>query len=263
MPEFLPRPNLPSELANTLVQLASQEVNPLAEAFKAIGTIGEGYAKGLLSNIMEEKKFERDLKLRAAEHEAKGRDMQADLIKDLIAKDYKIIPDKERLREAGKDEDFQGLMLDSVPGQEGYTAKDFPGVLKKGVRAVPREAKDADRFVTVGDREIALNPDLELIRGEKLSTASLLSGIAAVRKARDTMNTDVWEKAKALAIEDPAFKALLMEGNPAKVKAALEQYKRMVVDSGGGAADLKATPRKDLGAIVREGLKGLFPKEGK
>ena len=90
MPEFLGRPNLPNALANSLVQLASQEENPLATALKTIGGLAEKAGDMAYDERKEKGKQTHDIKLKQMEIDARMTEHRAGLLTELVKNDQVV-----------------------------------------------------------------------------------------------------------------------------------------------------------------------------
>ena len=89
--EFLGRPNLPNALANSLVQLAAAESNPMAEAFKQVGGLADKFTAYQMESKLQEKKDERDEVKAGKQHdrakELKKMDQDAAIFDKLLSND--------------------------------------------------------------------------------------------------------------------------------------------------------------------------------
>ena len=74
--EFLSRPNVPNALANSLVQLAAAEQDPLARALGQVGKLADNYTSYQMNMKLMEKKAE--IEDRQAEKKAEIEDRQAE-----------------------------------------------------------------------------------------------------------------------------------------------------------------------------------------
>lgn len=84
MPEFIGRPNLPNQLANTLVQLASQQSDPFAKIFDQVGKLADQYSATKLQENARQKEFERQKELKKMEIEG---DLNSAVYKQLLSQD--------------------------------------------------------------------------------------------------------------------------------------------------------------------------------
>ena len=91
MPQFLGRPNLPNSLANSLVQLAAAETDPLAIALGQVGKMADTYTATQLKN--EEMKKQADLQESGKQKDferqkqLKQMDMDASIYEKLLSND--------------------------------------------------------------------------------------------------------------------------------------------------------------------------------
>ena len=91
MPEFLGRPNLPNALANSLVQLAQAETDPLAVALGQVGKLADNYTAYQTNMKMLEKKAELEDKQAEKQFqrqkELKKLDTDAQIFEKLLSSD--------------------------------------------------------------------------------------------------------------------------------------------------------------------------------
>ena len=91
MPEFLGRPNVPNALANSLVQLAAAEKDPMALALGQVGKLADNYTSYQTSLKLLEKKGEMDEAAADKQHgrvkEIKKMDMDASIFEKLLSND--------------------------------------------------------------------------------------------------------------------------------------------------------------------------------
>lgn len=91
MPEFLGRPNTPNALAQTLVQLASAQTDPLAEGLKQVGKLADNYTAQQQQLKLLEKQNELQEKSADKQHgrakELKQMDTDAEIYKTLLSND--------------------------------------------------------------------------------------------------------------------------------------------------------------------------------
>lgn len=91
MPQFIGRPNLPNSLANSLVQLAAAESDPLAQGLRAIGGLADKATEYQVNMKMLEKKAELEegqkQKDFERQKELKAMDRDSDIYKTLLSND--------------------------------------------------------------------------------------------------------------------------------------------------------------------------------
>ncbi len=91
MPEFLGRPNVPNALANSLVQLAAAEDDPLAAGLRAVGGLADKYTDYQTKMKMLEKHSELQEQAADKQHgrakELKKMDMDAHIFEKLLSND--------------------------------------------------------------------------------------------------------------------------------------------------------------------------------
>lgn len=129
MPEFLGRPNLPNSLANSLVQLAAAEEDPIAVGLKTVGGLADKYTDYQTKMKLLEKHSELQEQQAEKQHgrakELKKLDMDASIFEKLLSNDRII----------------GGLM-----GDKGMSREDADGLLAgiKTPGAQTREMVEAD-----------------------------------------------------------------------------------------------------------------------
>lgn len=91
MPEFLARPNLPNQLANSLVQLAAAQDDPIAMGLREVGKLADNYTAYQTNLKLLEKKNELDNQNAEKQHgrqkELKKMDMDASIFEKLLSND--------------------------------------------------------------------------------------------------------------------------------------------------------------------------------
>ena len=283
MPEFLGRPNLPNGLANSLVQLAAQEENPLATALKTIGGLVDQAGTQAMESRKEKEKFGQQKELKQMEIDARGAEHRAGLLTELVKNDQVVkslidakpmnANDASALLGPGAKTttnlikaDFGSVGTPKVPNpaaEGGIPSEDIG--LKPGFSIKPKGAKprtDGDRWVKVNAEISSRFPALKGIEGKDISTAqyvALQRSHEAADRYRGQMDDKLWARAKALAGEDMEYVKAAMDGDEAKVAEIIDRKKRLVLKTGGrlGAAP-GASPRKELGSIIADAFeKGL------
>jgi len=276
MPEFLSRPNLPNALANSLVQLASQEKNPLAMALEALGGLAETGGEVAMRGRESKEKFAQDKEMKKMEIEARATEHRAGLLTELVKNDQ-VVKSLIESRPMNAT-DAASLMGDKVKTQAGLIKEDFgsvgtpkvlssiPGIPSEDIGLAPgftitkREAKSSASRIPVTPDMVKKYPALSKIKD--LSNSEWLglqrSGEAANRY-KGAMDDKLWARAKALADQDIEYVQASMEGDEAKIAEILDRKKRIVLKTGGvvGAAP-GASKRKELGSIIADAFeKGL------
>lgn len=280
MPEFLGRPNLPNALANSLVQLASQEENPLATALKTIGGLAEKAGDMAYDERKEKGKQTHDIKLKQMEIDARMTEHRAGLLTELVKNDQvveSLISSKPM-----NATDAAALLGPKAAGgtQAGLIKEAFGSVgtpkvinpaaaggipsedigLKPGFSITKKAPKTAANRIPVTPDMVQKYPALSKVKD--LSNSEWLglqrSGEAANRY-KGAMDDKLWARAKALAEQDMEFVQASMEGDEAKIAEIIDRKKRIVLKTGGVVgATPGASKRKELGSIIADAFeKGL------
>lgn len=165
MPEFIGRPNLPNALAQSLVQMAAHQNDPIAEAIKTLGSeIGSGLHRG----AEKEKEHAHQVELKKMELDAKNKDRGHDLLLELI-KSGQATPSANRpmnSEDAARllDPNFQGPLQSSgkrMPPPEGsFASENYPGQkLPGGYDIKPKKTATAQSYALTKEM-IAKAPSL-------------------------------------------------------------------------------------------------------
>lgn len=261
MPEFLGRPNLPNELANTLVQLAAHMNDPIAAGIKNFGES--------IGGAMEERgKRAHEKELKAMEIASAREQKQFDLVGRIIDSNYNITPgesstplDKSMAAKLiGMDFPEAGNKKSEV----GIASEKFGRVLPKGYRVIPKEkrsAVDANRYVQVDQKMIGNFPALKDLEGKDISTAQYINLIrmnTQAEKYRGDMNNQEWTRAMGLAKNDMTFMSAAMEGDEKGVEQTINKYRRLVRRTGGsnskGSNSGELPGKRPLADIIGEAL---------
>lgn len=280
MPEFLGRPNIPNGLANSLVQLAANRTDPLAEALKLLGNIGAAGFDAASEEKKTKAKNEQDLKMKQVDIDARREEHRAGLLTELVKNDQVV----KSLIDAKPMSSSDAAAL--LPGTAGdLVRRDFGSVgtpklpnpaaaggipsedigLKPGFSITKKDPKgraDADRWIKVDQTISSRFPALKGIEGKDISTAQYMNlqrAHEAADRYRGAMDDKLWARAKQLAGEDMEYIQASMDGDEAKVSEIIERKKRIVLKTGGrlGAA-ATAAPRRELGSIIADAFeKGL------
>lgn len=161
MPEFLGRLNLPNQLANSLVQLAAAQEDPLAAGFREVGKLADSYTTSKRAeNAMDaetkrrEKEattvFERQKEMKILDLAHEERSDQRKLVAELYKAD-RIKPAKQEFDMAAYEslagKGGQGpTRKRSAPAEGSRASEDMGGILPPGLDVSP-----AKEIVTVDE----------------------------------------------------------------------------------------------------------------
>jgi|CXWL01.1.fsa_nt_gi hypothetical protein len=244
MPEFLSRPNLPNSLANSLVQLAAHETDPLVAGLNQIGKLADDYSErkdkenlldkqAKIQDERDQKAHERQMDITRMELAHKDKERQSKLVADLLpllskaeAKDM-TAADAERLATPG----FQGPLKSSgqfqppkpgeIPGEavglpRGYNIK--PGAKEK-FKVPPKIAKKfglpEDAMVTV-DQVAALHRADALGGGRSGSTPKDADMVLAEKIVEESAGSFLTANGRQMTDQEMTEATLDIE---AKIKA--------------------------------------------
>lgn len=182
--EFLARPNLPNSLANSLVQLAAHQNDPLVAGIENIGKLADQYSErqnqqnlldkqAKIQDERDQKAHERAMDITRMELAHKDKERQSKLVADLLpllskaeAKDM-TAADAERLATPG----FQGPLKSS-----GQFQPPKPGEISGEVVGLPRGYNITPEKKFVITPEIAENNGLDKsLIGETATKKDLLA----------------------------------------------------------------------------------------
>lgn len=281
MPNFIGRPNLPNALANSLVQLAANKVNPMAEALKALGGVADEYGNTMAAEKKEKKKTEaddkkakdgrdHDIKLKEMDISARKEENRIGLLTELIKNDQVVkglmsAGDAQSMIDLGAAEGDRfvpnspraGAGGDGIPSEELGLPKGFSVIKKPEKKGV-----NEDTRVTVDEKLSTQFPALKGILGKSISTSqymNLLRSQESSKKHRGTMDDKLWGRAWSLAKEDMEYNQAAMDGDFETQERIINEKKRLVSKTGGVVGQSSGAPkRKELGSIIADAFeKGL------